>query len=201
MLEKKSESTDVAQKTTSAEQNTADIEQKPTTAKAAVQQPSILKEIIRLVIKIGAIVLMFFLLFTFVFGVEFSRDDSMAPAMKNSDIVIYYRWDKSFAATEVAVVEFEGQRYARRVVAVAGDTVDITEDGLVINGAPQNEKNIYTETLPYLDGIQLPVTLQENEIFLLADFRDGSVDSRIFGPVNADKVLGKAVTVIRKSGI
>lgn len=84
-----------------------------------------------------------------------------------------------------------------RVVAVAGDTVDMTEDGLVINGALQSEPDPSKDTLPLDSGTSFPVKLKKGEVFLMGDNRPDAVDSRQFGPVQAKDTLGELMTVIR----
>lgn len=163
--------------------------------------PSIKKEIIRLVSKLLIVVFVFVLLFTFVFGVLRTSNNTMSPAIKNGDVVLYYRLDKNYVANDVVIIEYEGETQLRRVVAVAGDSVDITEEGLIINGSPQYEPSITTETLPYVDGIEFPITLKEDEVFLLADDREDSQDSRVYGPVNVGSIQGKAISIFRRRGI
>lgn len=162
---------------------------------------SLLREIAALFLKIAVILLLFVLLFTLVFGIYRSENNAMAPAVKNGDIVLFYRLDKNAVVSEVVITEYNGQKHLGRVVATGGDTVNITSEGLVVNGALVNEREIYTETLPYTQGIKFPVTLAQNQVFLLADHRENSVDSRIYGPVDKDKILGKAATVVRRRGI
>ena len=86
-------------------------------------------------------------------------------------------------------------------MAVEGDTVDISEDGLIINGSLQQEDNIYEDTQRYEEGIDFPITLQEDEIFLLGDSRENATDSRIFGPVKTNETLGKVIMILRRRGI
>lgn len=51
----------------------------------------------------------------------------MKPAIKDGDLVMYYRLDKRFISGDVAVFKDDGRTTVGRVVAVAGDTVDITK--------------------------------------------------------------------------
>lgn len=53
----------------------------------------------------------------------------MYPNIKDGDLVVYYRLDKNYTARDLTVLDYQGSRQVRRVIAVAGDTVDITEDG------------------------------------------------------------------------
>lgn len=164
-------------------------------------QPSLIADIGYLILKITIIAGVFWLAFTFVFGIFRNTDISMAPSIKDGDLVVFYRLDREFAASDVAVVEWKGKKQARRVVASEGDTVDITEEGLMVNGALLQEEKIYEETRRYEQGIEFPVTLAAGEIFVLGDGRENSTDSRIYGPVKAEDTLGKVTALIRGRGI
>jgi len=94
-----------------------------------------------------------------------------------------------------------GKKQVRRVVATAGDTVDITENGLMINGALQNEPGIYQETQRYAEGIEFPVILRESQVFVLGDARANTTDSRIYGPVNINATHGKVITIFRRRNL
>lgn len=165
-------------------------------------QTSALTDLLLLVFKIGLIVVFLLVLFTFFYGITQVRDTSMEPAVKEGDLVIYYRSDKAYTAGDAIVVEYSGQLQVRRVVAVAGDTVDISENGgLIINGSTQIEADIYTQTLPYTEGITFPVTVGEGEVFVLGDNRESATDSRIYGTVAISATKGSVMTVIRRRGI
>lgn len=163
--------------------------------------PTVLQELLFLLMKIAAIAFVFVLIFTFVFGLYHNTDPDMSPAIADGDLVIFYRLDKRYVAQDTLVLEFDGQKQVRRVVATAGDTVDITEDGLVINGAVQQEPDIYFSTLPYEEGVRFPITLKEGEIFVLGDHRTNATDSRVYGAVKAEDTLGKVMSILRRRGI
>ncbi|GLC82674.1 signal peptidase I [Lacrimispora brassicae] len=160
-------------------------------------EPSLGKEILFLLAKITAIILAFLLVFTFLFGLCRNPDASMVPAVKDGDLVMFYRLDKNYVAQDTLVLEFKGQKQVRRVIATAGDTVDITEDGLLVNGALQQEMGIYTATQRYEDGMEFPLTVGEGEVFVLGDSRGNAADSRIYGAVRVKDTLGKVMTVFR----
>ena len=94
------------------------------------------------------------------------------------------------------------QRFVCRVVACPGDTVEITEErGLAINGNSVVETNIFASTLPYAGYMEYPVKLGEGEYFVLADSRNGGVDSRNFGPVTEEEIQGIVITILRRSNL
>jgi signal peptidase I len=167
--------------------------QKPT-----YQPPSTWKELRGLVIKIGVIIITFLLIFTFLFGFHRNSDPYMAPMVKTGDLVVFYRLTNDYAIGDLLIVEFQGERQIRRVVAKAGDIVDIGEDGLIVNGAIQQEANIFQSTFPYEEGVEFPLTVGEGQVFVLADSREGATDSRIYGGVDVKDAQGTVITIIRR---
>lgn len=175
-----------------SEPGSADIVARP--------QQSVLTDILLLLLKIALIALFLVILFTCVFGITQARDNSMAPAIREGDLVIYYRFQKDYTAQSVIALAVDGETEVRRVIGTGGDRIDITSDGLQINGYPQIESSIYTDTLPYVDGITYPVTLGQDQVFVLGDNRIESKDSRLYGAVDRKATLGTVVTVIRRRG-
>lgn len=140
-------------------------------------------------------------MFLFVFGVARCADYSMFPSVKDGDLVFYYRLEHHFQPGDVVVLKKDGQTEIRRIIAVPSDEVDITKDGLKINGYLQQESNIHAETLPYVDGIKFPVKLMKDEYFVLGDSRVNIRDSRLYGAVKVNEIKGIVMTLIRKRGI
>lgn len=171
-------------------------------APAASGAVSPLNDLLLLVFKMGLVAAFLIFMTTFFFGITQARDVSMEPAIKEGDLVIYYRPDKSYVTGDAIVVDYNGKLQVRRVVAIAGDTVDISADGgLIVNGSTQIESDIYTQTLPYTDGITFPVTVGDGEVFVLGDDRTSAEDSRIYGTVSISATKGAVMTVIRRRGI
>lgn len=92
---------------------------------------------------------------------------------------------------------FGGEALVKRVVAVAGDTVDIDADGnVVVNGETLYEPYIYERIHDDHRGDQnYPVTVREGCVFVMGDNRNGSTDSRfsIVGQISCQRVIGKAL--------
>jgi len=89
-----------------------------------------------------------------------------------------------------------------RVVAGPGDTVEIGEgDRLVVNGNSMIESNIFYSTPEYGGFVEYPLKLGEGQYFVLADSRNGGADSRFFGAVNTDDILGTVITIVRRNNI
>lgn len=156
-------------------------------------------QLILLLLKVAMVLGFIAMVFLFLFGVVQVSDESMRPAVREGDLVVYYRLQKDYAAGDLVVVDDGDEQEVRRVIAVAGDTVDFTSDGLVINGYLQSESSIYAETEPFTGGITYPVTVGEGQVFVMGDNRPSSKDSRIYGPVDIQSgTEGEAMTIIRR---
>ena len=165
------------------------------------QKDPVTRALLKLAIKIVSICLVIAFVFTFIFGMYRVNDTSMVPNISPGDMILFYRLDNDFVVGETVVYSYKKENKIGRIVAMPGDVVNIDEKGLVVNNSHQYEPKIYKETLPFTDGIKYPVKLKENEIFLLADNRDKSVDSRLFGPVEKKFIKGKIFTLLRRRGI
>ena len=163
--------------------------------------PSVWRDLGALVLRIVVVSVVTLLIFTIVYGLHYNVDPSMNPAVRDGDLLLYSRLDKAYKAKDLLLLDFQGHRQVRRVIATAGDTVDITESGLIINGAPQQERDVYRMTERYAEGIGFPITLKENEVFVLGDAREGITDSRVYGPVNTEDSLGKVITILRRRNL
>lgn len=164
-------------------------------------EPSLAQDIFWLVLKIVVIVSAFALLFTFVFGLYRSDDAFMTPNVRDGDLVLFYRLDRDYIASDVVMYENDGAYTCARVAAVAGDTVDIDDGGLLVNGSYQQESNVYARTTQLEGGIGFPVTVGEGQVFVLGDNRTGCTDSRIFGCIDVDDTEGTVIGIYRRREI
>ena len=116
--------------------------------------------------------------------------------------MLFYRLENTWHAEDVVVFTKDGEQYTGRIIGKGGDTVEITEDAqVVVNGSYVAESDIYYATPQYESEVSYPVSLAEDELFILCDYRQGARDSRYFGAVKLSEVKGKEITVIRRSGL
>lgn len=161
----------------------------------------LLNDLLFLILKIAVFILFAAIMFLLVFGIYRCSDYMMSPACKDGDLAVYYRLQKEFHPSDVIVLEKNGEKQIRRIIAAEGDTVELTDEGLKINGHLHQEPEIYSETPPYADGISFPITIKSGEYFVLGDNRSNAKDSRIYGTVNKDEIKGIVITLIRRRGI
>ncbi len=135
-----------------------------------------------------------------IFGLARCTDNAMAPAVKDGDIVLFDRLQKEYPVRGLVVVSTDGVTQIRRIVAKSGDVVEVTEEGLFINGYRQQESDITMETLPYQEGVRYPLTLGEGEYFVLADRRENAKDSRLYGALSEKEIKGTVIALFRRRG-
>ena len=162
----------------------------------------------RLLLRGGVLILVIWALFFQIVGLTHMPGEDMYPRVDAGDMVMFYRLDENGSAQGGVVLEKatpdsggKAERFVSRVVAVAGDTVEVTDGGVIINGNHMVENNIYSTTTAYEGYTQYPLTLGEGQCFVLADSRDGGTDSRYFGPVDKSEIKGTVITVLRRMNI
>ncbi len=108
--------------------------------------------------------------------------------INRGDVVVFERPDNAPAAPG------DPEDLIKRVIALPGETIE-TRNGVVhVDGEPLDE--------PYLvagmstTNLDVPLTIPEGEVFVMGDARNNSTDSRVFGPISTDLVLGRAFAVI-----
>lgn len=142
------------------------------------------------------------ILFGVVFGLTPMANADMQPAVCAGDLMLYYRLDKNLKSDDVVVFQKEGIQYTGRIVAVPGDAVEITDESeLMVNKNTVMEDNIFYTTPAYDSEVEYPLTLKEDQYFILCDNREGAKDSRSFGAVDTSEIKGKVITIVRRSGI
>jgi len=88
--------------------------------------------------------------------------------------------------------------FIKRVIGLAGDQVEIRDGTVYVNGDPLEEPYTYrnaagvnepTSTSPDQTRWQVPA----GQVFVMGDHRQRSADSRVFGPIDVERVIGRAV--------
>ncbi|MBT8208153.1 MAG: signal peptidase I [Acidimicrobiia bacterium] len=86
--------------------------------------------------------------------------------------------------------------FIKRVVAVGGETLEIADGAVTIDGLAIDEPYLPAElSLPSSLNYG-PITVPEDHVFVMGDNRDNSKDSRSCGPIHQDQIVGRAFVII-----
>jgi signal peptidase I len=124
------------------------------------------------------------------------RGRSMIPTLRDGDQYLLNRIAYLFREPrrgDLVVIHDPGHKdmAIKRIVGLPGDRVEIKEGVLYINQKPLNEAYLapHTKTLPG-DATQHSVQLGSKQYFVMGDNRSESEDSRYYGPIHHDKIVG-----------
>ncbi len=122
---------------------------------------------------------------------------SMEPTLYDQERVITLTPYGGFKHNDIVVIRRKGKSVlVKRVVALAGDTVDIDYDHnrLIVNGEPVEEP-FTQEAMQEVPSIRLPAVVPEGCVFVLGDNRNHSSDSRDpdNGMIDERNIFGKVV--------
>ena len=177
---------------------------------------------------------------TFIFEPFRIPTGSMVPTLEIGDFVAVTKFSYGiwlpFVRTEVLDIgdpdrgdiivfrypEDESQNYIKRVVAIGGDTIEVRNNQIILNGQVQGwelaedayqfidqtcSSRVQRRNREDLEGVEHdvlvsmrptrlanhgPVTIPEDHVFVMGDNRDNSLDSRAWGMVRFDQIKGKA---------
>jgi signal peptidase I len=163
----------------------------------------------------AGVVVAAFLINQFVFQSYYVDGTSMTPTLQNDDRLIIDKVEKSFAGLQgkpyipsrgqvvvldSSIVGFNGreEQLIKRVIGLPGDTITIRDGTVTIKNkdnpdgfnADRQLGLMLSET--YVESPQ-EWTIEENQLFVMGDNRaqNGSYDSRAFGPVESEKIVGR----------
>ncbi len=137
----------------------------------------------------------------FLFQPFFVKGQSMNPNFENGDYLIVDEISYRFKAPqrgEVIVFKYPGnpsQRFIKRVIGLPGETVEIKDSKIIIYKDSSSQTLDESEYLfsDLLTSGNINVNLAENEYFVLGDNRSYSFDSRRFGTLPEENIIGRVV--------
>lgn len=131
------------------------------------------------------------MLFQLVLGIAVVSGNSMNPTYKDGQSVLFVRIDKTYNRGDVVAIKMPtGDRYIKRIIGLPGDTVELKDGEVYVNGSPFTTGDESGATEPEADTVTYPLTLGESEYFVMGDNRTDSIDSRTFGPIVGVQIMG-----------
>jgi signal peptidase I len=150
---------------------------------------------------IGIGLIIFVFLRTFFISNYVVEGESMMPTLQDGNLLMINKMSEIERFDIVVFHANTEEDYVKRVIGLPGDTIEYKNDVLYINGKPYDEPYLAPYKEKLIDGLLTgdftlyEVTGQQKvpkgHIFVLGDNRLGSWDSRHFGFVSLDQVVGK----------
>ena len=172
----------------------------PNTKPASLRQTALLREVVETLLLTA-------LVFLAVRGaVQYTpiHGPSMLPGLQSEQGVIVNKLAYVFGAPSRGdVIVFHpptspNEEYIKRIIAIPGDTVALTDTAVTVNGVQLKEPYVNpADTGPNENGQVIPPTkLGPGEYWVMGDNRGDSIDSRAFGAAPLQNIIGKAEMVV-----
>ncbi|WP_265457469.1 signal peptidase I [Enterococcus sp. HY326] len=162
-----------------------------------------------LLIILAAVLFFLVIFFGFFVSQGVVDGDSMNPTLTDGDRVLIFNYEK---VDRFDIVAFNppgqpAEEYVKRVIGMPGDDVAFDDGVLYINGEVTPEDHLepednysspfwnfdlqdILEITPSLAGEDMPATIPDEMYLVLGDNRNNSEDSRTFGLISAEEIIG-----------
>lgn len=158
---------------------------------------SVIKEYIDSFIVAGILAI---LIITYIARSFYIPSESMLPTLKVNDYILVNRFVYKMALpSRGEIIVFHPPHvkdpantdFIKRVVALENDVVEVADGVLYLNGIPQNEPFIKEPIDADFPAYRVP----KGHVFVMGDNRNNSDDSRYWGPLPLENIVGKAFVI------
>ena len=170
------------------------------------RKPSMLRSLLSLLIMVAFVFGLSWALRTFVFQPYEIPSGSMEDTIMTGDMVFsekvsYYLHDPE--PSDIVTFqdpEIPGRVLIKRCIAVGGQTVDLVDGRVVVDGVVLDEpytNGLPSEPLKTAPGVDItyPYTVPKGQLWVMGDNRTNSNDSRYFGAIDESTVTGRAALI------
>lgn len=131
-----------------------------------------------------------------------SMDNTLADGQRLFEYKLGYRYSSPKRGDIIVLKVKEGEKnlaglpdptevdFIKRVIGLPGETIDIRDDGVYINGTKLDEPYAIGKTLP--QSSKYPMQIPEGKVFVMGDNRERSSDSRVIGLIDINNIRGRA---------
>lgn len=179
--------------------NRAVAEQAPPFEPPEKPAPSAKRVVVEWVLILLGAVLIAFVVKTFLLQAFYIPSASMDPTLKKNDRVLVNKLSYDFHDVHHGdIIVFKSppgetnsdiKDLIKRVIALPGETVEARDGHVLVDGKPIDEsylpKGVTTAPLA-------PHTIPAGDVWVMGDNRGNSKDSRVFGPIDEDLIVGRA---------
>ncbi len=161
------------------------------------------KEIKDWIVSLVAAVAVVLVIRTFLFTIIRVDGPSMSDTLLNGDRLFVTVLDVKLNGPDrfdVVILHYpnRSENFVKRVIGVPGDTIEVKNGALTINGAAYDEPYLTPERIARFSrgASDFSVTLGDDEYFVMGDNRDNSNDSRSVGTIKRSMFVGKVRQII-----
>lgn len=163
------------------------------------EKPNVMRELLGMLVYVGIVLAITFLIITFVGQRTHVSGESMENTLDDGDQLIVDKLTYRFHDPErfdIIVFPFrykDNTYYIKRIIGLPGETVQIADGEIYINGEVLEES--YGREVMQDAGLAAePITLGDDEYFVLGDNRNYSSDSRdpSVAPIHRKEIIGRA---------
>src|SRR5699024_1548972 len=140
-----------------------------------------------------------FLLRTFVFATSIVEGDSMLPALEDGeriifDKIVYILGEPSRG--DIVIIQHPEKNYVKRIIGLPNETIEMRNHELYVDDV-KPESSYVNEYFTKLTGNFGPITIPENNYFVMGDNRPISKDSRNgLGFISESDIIGRSELII-----
>ena len=165
----------------------------PEAAAPAIETPKPRSNLLREIIETALLTAVIFLLVNTITGRFRIEGSSMEPNLHDGEYVIIDRVSYVLHPPErgdviVFVPPTNDKDYIKRVLGLPGDTIEIRNGQVMVNGAVLDEPYLNAPTNYELG----PQTIEPGQYFVLGDNRNNSSDSHSWGSIESKSIIGRA---------
>jgi signal peptidase I len=117
-------------------------------------------------------------------GTAYAAGSAASPTstLRRGQVIVFYQAEQG-----------QGDPLIKRLIGLPGDTIAIRDGAVFVNGAGLDEPYLAENLTTACSNHCGPLTLGPDDYFLMGDNRPVSRDSRSFGPVHADQIIGQVI--------
>lgn len=137
-------------------------------------------------------IIVLLMVLSYFYNLSIVPSKSMVPTMQVKDFLVIKTKFNVYERYDIIAFKYpldETQTYLKRIIGLPGETVEIKDGRVYINGNPLEED--YINAPPYYT--YEVTTIPKGEYFVLGDNRNNSDDSHVWGFVKEEKIRGKVV--------
>lgn len=141
---------------------------------------------ILMVLKIILFIVIFYLVNSFLVESYRVVGASMEPTYKEGDLLIILKLKNDYKRDDVVILEKGGEVYIKRILGLPGEHLEFASNRFLING-------VVREPLINSTTENFETVISNNGYFVLGDNRSISKDSRVFGEIKEEEIIGKVI--------